>query len=515
VLTYLGDPNHRHNIGAVIILTAIAGMDLEIPATRIAKSEGMTPTEKYLSDLCDGTFLKLWSYPNPFREPGKELCDLIAVFGKHVFLFFDRHTNAFERDINPGRAWVRWKKEAIDKQIKSSKRANTHILRGNPVYLDARCTIAFPVKFPDPQTISVHVIIVAHGAADACKRASPHNVSGSLAISYFDTDGAPSAPFLVNLPRDEIVHVLDSNTISIILGELDTITDFSDYISAKENAIRQFNLSYAGEEDVLAHYYSNFDKLTNKHYIGTKDQSFDFVFISEGEWEGFRQSEPYRRKKKADQVSYLWDSLLQRTTQNALDGTLLGDGGIFESKSAIFEMAKEPRFFRRGLSEAMQQAISNFPESAKGIVRNVSLMPSFHQGTAYVFLQLHVPRVSDYDEDYRPKRQALLEIACGAARNKNPKLKKIIGIAIDAPKFTQQNSEDFILMECENWPDALRLHYDELNKEWQFFNSPSLKVKMKTTSNFPRPKAQKRWIRQNEPCPCGSGRKYKRCHGRA
>jgi hypothetical protein len=94
-------------------------MDTEIPATRITKSEGTTPTEKYLSELCDDTFLKLWSYPNPFREPGKELCDLIAVFGNHVFLFFDRHTNAFERESDPDRAWERWKKEAIDKQIKS------------------------------------------------------------------------------------------------------------------------------------------------------------------------------------------------------------------------------------------------------------------------------------------------------------------------------------------------------------------------------------------------------------
>jgi hypothetical protein len=56
---------------------------------RISKSVGLTRTEQFLSKLCDNTFLKLWSYPNPFREPGKELCDLIAVFENHVYLFFE------------------------------------------------------------------------------------------------------------------------------------------------------------------------------------------------------------------------------------------------------------------------------------------------------------------------------------------------------------------------------------------------------------------------------------------
>jgi hypothetical protein len=67
------------------------------PKDPIFKSPGFTDTERFLFDLCDRTFLKLWSYPNPFRAPGRELCDLIAVFDRHVFLFFDRSQNAFER----------------------------------------------------------------------------------------------------------------------------------------------------------------------------------------------------------------------------------------------------------------------------------------------------------------------------------------------------------------------------------------------------------------------------------
>ena len=87
----------------------------------IEKSYGQTPTEKYLSALCDRTFLKLWCYANPFKSDGKELCDLIAVFENHVFLFFDRESQKFgnaEKDIMV--SWERWKRQAIDRQIKTA-----------------------------------------------------------------------------------------------------------------------------------------------------------------------------------------------------------------------------------------------------------------------------------------------------------------------------------------------------------------------------------------------------------
>ena len=87
---------------------------------KIRKQQGFTPTEKLLSRLCKNTFLDLFSYLNPVREDGKELCDLIAVFDDHVFIFFDREGRKFdnvEKDISV--RWNRWKKEVIEKQIKA------------------------------------------------------------------------------------------------------------------------------------------------------------------------------------------------------------------------------------------------------------------------------------------------------------------------------------------------------------------------------------------------------------
>jgi len=43
-------------------------------------------------------------------------------------------------------------------------------------------------------------------------------------------------------------------------------------------------------------------------------------------------------------------------------------------------------------------------------------------------------------------------------------LKTIIGIAIDAPKYAETNSEDFILLDCTDWPDEQREHYKKSNE---------------------------------------------------
>ncbi len=54
------------------------------------KSMGVTATERLLAEYCERTFLKLWSYANPHKDDGHELCDLLVVFGDYVFIFFDR-----------------------------------------------------------------------------------------------------------------------------------------------------------------------------------------------------------------------------------------------------------------------------------------------------------------------------------------------------------------------------------------------------------------------------------------
>ena len=480
---------------------------------KIIKSEGVTPTEKLLADLCERSFLKLWSYPNPIKDDKKELCDLIAVFENHIFIFFDRESGALsKKNKDPLTKWNRWKKEVIDAQIRTAHGAERYIRSGRDIFLDTELAFPFPFSI-HPHNIVVHKIIIAHGAKEACEQFSDNNVYGSLGMFYVNGTPDLPIPFMVHIDKENPVHVFDSHNLPIIFGELDTFYDFSAYLDAKIHAIQSYDgLCYCGEEDLLAHYFLNFDKSKNKHFIGTSEKDVNFLIIGEGEWKDFIKLDIYKRKKIVDNISYHWDNLIQITSQNTLDGTI-GGSSPFIGQSAIHEMAKEPRFHRRALSETMIQSIRNFPETSQRIMRNLSFMPSFYKDKGYVFLQLKVDGITDYENEYRPKRQALLEIACGAAKNKFDHLKTVVGIATDAPKYAETNSEDFILMDCTDWTDGQREHYEKANEGLGFFKTGA--IKQRTVTEFPvvkKPKIPKRAkVGRNDPCPCGSGKKYKKC----
>ena len=161
---------------------------------KIEKSKGITPTEQRLSSLCERTFLKLWSWPNLYKQDRKEQCDLLAVFGDHVFVFFDRVSQVLEdtgKDIKV--TWTRWKKQVIDQQIRAADGATRYLKNSQQIYLDNRCQRPFPVTLSENPTI--HKIIVARGAEDACKSFSVANVSGSLAMRYGDLMPDSRLPF--------------------------------------------------------------------------------------------------------------------------------------------------------------------------------------------------------------------------------------------------------------------------------------------------------------------------------
>ena len=484
------------------------------------KSSGVTATERLLAEFCERSFLKLWSYPNPYKDDGHELCDLLAVFGNYVFIFFDRENELPEvPDKDPQVLWDRWRRNVIDRQVRTAHGAERYIRSGRPIFLDAKREKPFPIVF-DRDKVVIHEVIVAHGAKEACERASPENVYGSLAITYTETDGGATRPFHIEIDKRNPVHILDSHNMPIVLGELDTVNDFSTYLNEKVRAAATFDyLSYCGEEDLLGHYLVNYDEATKRHVIGPKENGqFNGVMIGEGEWHDFVQTALYKNTKNEDRISYFWDKLIQRTCQNSLDGTLGGNSNIFRGESAIYEMVKEPRFMRRGLAQKMLAAVERFPAGVT-FGRQVTFLPSFEPNVGYVLLQLRAPDAFRAESEYRERRRTMLEIACGAARNKFPNLMKVIGIGIDAPKFSDgANAEDFILMPCDTWPDERRAYYEELNKDLNFFGAPALRQVNDRVTQFVPPPRQRApstsgKIGRNDPCPCGSGKKYKKCHG--
>lgn len=450
----------------------------------ITKSVGETHTERLLERLCERTFLKIWSWPHPFKADKKELCDLIAIFDDRVIVFFDRESRKFDKDGHDVEiAWNRWKKEAIDKQIATMGGAVRYLSSGQEIYLNDRLSSKLPVRIAP--NARIHRVIVAHGAKEACKRDSDANVSGSLGITYGRDEFVHNNPFVVSLDRTAPVHIFDSENLELIFQELDTFADFIAYLDEKEAAIQTYDyLSYCGEEDLLAHYFLGFDEGSKRYRIGLPRETVNGVHIDEGTWRRFIASGAYQRRKKANELSYWWDHLIQTTSANALKGTLRGNGNIFKGQSAICEMAKEGRLTRRMLSSRMHEAANAFPDTGAPLVRHVTFMQADDRTKAYVFLQLKGEGLPSYDE-YREVRRNMLELACGVARNKFPSLKLVIGIAMEPPRLYRDISEDFLLMPCEDWPAERADYYRHANEQIRFFETDSFKPRHGRTAEFP------------------------------
>ncbi|MDN2597391.1 hypothetical protein OB908_01835 [Klebsiella pneumoniae] len=145
----------------------------------ISKNIGGNDSEKYLSKLCEKTFLSLWSYPNVYTDEGKktasgdgkELCDLLVVFENHVIIFSDKDIS-FKDSGDLKVDWGRWVKRAVIKSAVQLYGAESSLKeRPGRLFLDAKCNVPFPIKVPKCEEIIVHRIAVAKNASKKISRA--------------------------------------------------------------------------------------------------------------------------------------------------------------------------------------------------------------------------------------------------------------------------------------------------------------------------------------------------------
>src|SRR5437660_5847188 len=173
-------------------------------------------SEAYLTGLALRTFLKLWSYPNPFRAPGKEIADLLVVFGDEVIVFSDKAS--IHGKGEPVLAWQRWYERTVAesiKQLAGAIRPLTDPLAS--VYVDGRATQAFPFTLPAPEKRRLHLIAVVH--PDRNPKAQPQNWPG---LSFDSAVLGAESPFRVGrlAAKSLPVHLFDGKTLEDLLQEL-------------------------------------------------------------------------------------------------------------------------------------------------------------------------------------------------------------------------------------------------------------------------------------------------------
>jgi hypothetical protein len=501
------------------------------------RSEGVTPSERYLKNLCDKTFLSLWSYPGVYRDQGqtqsqklgKEVCDLLVVFEEHIIIFSDKDCE-FPNTGNITLDWRRWFRRAIEASAQQLWGAERWI-RGFPnrLFIDPYCQQKLPIQLPNLTEAKFHRVIVSHGANESCKK--EYGGSGSFMIDsslqgeeHYNENLVNFRPFTIGnvTPDKGYIHVFDDTTLSIILETLDTISDFVEYLKKKEKLLtsKQIRVFAAGEEDILAFYLQKLNK--EKEHDFVIPPKMNAIFLEEGFWVDFCHGEERLSQVQANQISYAWDALIETFAQHIIEGTqyYTSASNLQESETSLRFMARESRTRRRLLAGSLLDLIEKTPKNVRA---TRVMLPSKPGDPHYVFLLL--PHLESVPEpEYREVRLSLLNAYCLVTKLRFPKALDIVGIATETGQ-EHYRSEDAVYFDGRSWNEGLRAEAVSLQNDLGILTNttlfhdtvldyPSERRKLEK-GPYKRSKFVMKGNLRNSPCICGSGRKFKHCCGKS
>lgn len=447
----------------------------------IVRSEGTTDTEKYLAKLGDGTFLKLWCYPNPYRSQklsgagdGKEICDLLVVCDPHVLIFSEKMITWTDKSVDV--AWSRWCRRAIFDAAKQLKGAERWINEfPDRTFIDKLCEVPFPLAFPPPERRRVHRIIVARGAEEAGRKYFEGGL-GTFVIrppikgdDHCNPEAKAYLPFSIGdiEPESDFVHVFDDVSLEIVMRELDTISDFTEYLDKRADFIRSGKLDVAyGEEDLLAYYAIRTNELGEHDFTPPEGRTWEEVAplaIGPGNWSSYISNSQYRAKREADKASYAWDTLIEVFTEHLLGGTSIVLPGytysLTNSEMAVRHMALQNRFLRRAHSEAILGALEIGRGKDVFFRAMLSAEGAAQSETGFFILTLKYLNWMEEQggyEKYREMRTFYLKTYAQALLMKHPHIQQIVGIAMEPPEQGRGSSEDLVYAAQAEWSDSDR-----------------------------------------------------------
>jgi hypothetical protein len=385
----------------------------------------MNRSEEFVYNLCKKSFLSIWSIPNPLRKDcQKELCDILIVCDPDIIIISVKEIDYKPtEDIITG--WNRWNSRAIEESIKQIYGAEKELSSITQVLCKDRTPHLF---LPSIKRRHIHRLAVALGS------------KGEIPISLGQS-------------KHGFVNVFTEQSIGIVLRELDTITDFIEYLSAKERLLTktETEIVTSGEEHLLAVYlHDNFISL----------EKADMVVL-EDIWKEFCSKKEFHAKKEADKESYFWDKLIEFLIKEHDPYLTKQEGAINEPNPGIEKivriMARENRFSRRILSKLFNEFYM------AGDLRARTIQSS--SGIRYVFLVC--PR-----DHNREARKNELMTRCFIVRGRNPDSKTVVGIATETYQSGQGFTLDACVFEKEIWTEENQKELERLQKETGAFVSP-------------------------------------------
>ncbi|WP_206990806.1 hypothetical protein [Hyphomonas sp. KY3] len=413
--------------------------------------------------------MKLWTYPNLFKEPGKELIDLMIIFRNNVLLFSDKSCT-YPRSEDECLNWNRWYKRAISKSAQQAAQARRWITeRPDQVFLDAKATERVPVSLPSRENMNVHLICVATGASARCQEATGQPYLG---INLTATDAEIPLQIGTVSRAHGHLHVLDENSLRLLTSELDTIRDFVNYLDAKRDLYAGGKFKAAGSEaDLLAYYLWN-----DRTFVEGNDE-FE---LERGLWARVEANAAFLAGRALNLQHRIWDTLLEVAIDAYLDEALeYGNEVEMEDYELLVRtMASESRFRRRILSENILERAARARNE-----RVASLLPSEQDGVLYVLLIGQGAPTNQYNA-YRVERLQELQLRCHAAKAAYPEFTVIIGFGLDA-LGVEGSSEDFIYMDTSLWTEENLALAQRIGAEAGYFQADNVQVQNNHADEYP------------------------------
>jgi hypothetical protein len=502
------------------------------------RADGVTRSERTLQRLCERSFLKLWSYVGVYRDQGKrgsgdgkEVCDVMVVFGNDVVLFSDKEC-AFPDTGDLETDWNRWKRRAITKSAEQLWGAERWI-REHPerLYLDRACMVPFPLPLPTGSAARVHRVIVARGAGPRCAaqfKASPSLPLYSCELERLGKEHGKALPPFAITPmgsRSEVVHIFDDHSLDVVLQTLDTISDFLRYLERKEVFVSSSAFaSAAGEEELLSFYLQNWNKdadldftLPDVHGLGQFGQPTR-AHLADGGWNELIASESWQAWRAFNAPSFVWDEIIASFADHAFAGTLWSsdDPSIRFHERILRIMASETRARRRMLSIAL---VEHFQRS-RDLDRSGRVIPGNRDEPHYVFVSAAMEEGEGHDE-YRTRRRELITQYAAAAKHWYPDARDVLAIGME-PLMHNGHSYDIVLIDGSDWSDEEAATARMLVEEGGILSSLDPPRRIASERDLVQARLEVRVMEtahndgtgRNDSCPCGSGKKFKKCHGR-
>ncbi|MES5100052.1 hypothetical protein ABUK73_17645 [Agrobacterium sp. BA1120] len=452
--------------------------------TGIRRGDGYTATEQALAEFADQSFLRLWSYPNTFNDrtksssgSGQEIADLLVVFGPHVLIFSDKNIS-WQEGKPIGLAWSRWYKRAVDSSIAQLVGAERWIDKHpDRIFLDKMCEQRLPIALPQKEKRITHLIAVANGANTASRKFFGH-ARGTFILQpslkgadHTNIQRPDFRPFTLGDTNADgtFVHVFDQASLELLMREMNTVTDFTNYLDARAKFFRSGQLAIAaGEDDLIATYMMNLFADGKAAFIPRKlriKARRRAVVIPEGQYETYVSSPLYQNFMLATELSRLWDRTIEMISDDVLQGTsieLLGHAPSTDlAERGLRVMAAENRTNRMHLAHSLSSALERAVDEgfARFIRRAMIARSRGERKVGYIFLSVPQDKSLGTQEEYREYRGRMLETYCLAFLSEQPQLETVVGIALEVYRRNGEihsKSEDLLVIDAPDWTPELK-----------------------------------------------------------